>query len=172
VTPRTRRMLESARRHRAGTGRNLFADVLEAERRAEVRVVASGEHWTAFVPAAARWPIEVHLYPNRHVPDLPALSAAERDELATLYVELLRRLDGLFGGRMPYVAAWHQAPVNADRDLAWLHLELFSVRRAPGRLKYLAGSEAGMGVFLNDIAPESAAEALRLTTRVAAATGG
>jgi UDPglucose--hexose-1-phosphate uridylyltransferase len=172
VTPRTRRMLESARRHRAGTGRNLFADVLEAERRAEVRVVASGEHWTAFVPAAARWPIEVHLYPNRHVPDLAALSAAERDELGTLYVDLLRRLDGLFGGRMPYVAGWHQAPVNADRDLAWLHLELFSVRRAPGRLKHLAGSEAGMGVFLNDIAPESAAEALRLTTRVATATGG
>jgi UDPglucose--hexose-1-phosphate uridylyltransferase len=106
------------------------------------------------------------------VPDLPALSAAERDELGTLYVDLLRRLDGLFGERMPYVAAWHQAPVHADRDLAWLHLELFSVRRAPGRLKHLAGSEAGMGVFLNDIAPESAAEALRLTTRVATATGG
>jgi UDPglucose--hexose-1-phosphate uridylyltransferase len=46
------------------------------------------------------------------------------------------------------------------------------VRRASGRLKHLAGSEAGMGVFLNDIAPESAAEALRLTTRVATATGG
>jgi galactose-1-phosphate uridylyltransferase len=68
VTPRTRRMLESARRHRDGTGRNLFADVLDAERRAAIRVVASGEHWTAFVPAAARWPIEVHLYPTATCP--------------------------------------------------------------------------------------------------------
>jgi UDPglucose--hexose-1-phosphate uridylyltransferase len=161
VTPRTRRMLESARRHRASTGRNLFCDVLAAERRAGVRVVAGGEHWTAFVPAAARWPIEVHLYPHRQVPDLPALSASERDELGILYVDLLRRLDGLFGVRMPYVAAWHQAPVHADRELAYLHLELFSVRRAPGRLKYLAGSESSMGVFLNDIAPEGAAAALR-----------
>jgi UDPglucose--hexose-1-phosphate uridylyltransferase len=172
VTPRTKRMLETARHHLQDTGRNLFADVLAAERRAGVRIVASGEHWTAFVPAAARWPIEVHLYPNRQVPDLPALSAAERDELGALYVDLLRRLDGLFGVPMPYIAGWHQAPVHTGRDLAWLHLELFSVRRAPGRLKHLAGSEASMGVFLNDIAPESAAEALRLTTRVATATGG
>jgi UDPglucose--hexose-1-phosphate uridylyltransferase len=161
VTTRTRRMLESARRHAAATGRNLFADVLAAERRAGVRVVAAGEHWTAFVPAAARWPIEVHLYPHRQVPDLPALTATERDELGALYVDLLRRLDGLFGVRMPYVSAWHQAPVRADRDLAYLHLELFSVRRAANKLKYLAGSEASMGVFLNDIAPERAAAALR-----------
>ena len=45
------------------------------------------------------------------------------------------------------------------------------MRRAPGQLKYLAGSESAMGAFVNDVAPESAAEALRLTTRVAAATG-
>jgi UDPglucose--hexose-1-phosphate uridylyltransferase len=170
VTPRTRRMFESARRHREQTGRSLFADVLAAEQRSGIRVVARGEHWTAFVPAAARWPIELHLYPHRQVPDLPALTEPERDELATLYVDLLRRLDALFGVPMPYVAAWHQAPARADRELAWLHLELFSVRRAPERLKHLAGSEASMGVFVNDIAPEAAAEALRLTTTAVAAT--
>jgi UDPglucose--hexose-1-phosphate uridylyltransferase len=70
VPPRTRRMLDSARAYRERTWRNLFADVLAAERRAGVRVVARNEHWTAFVPAAARWPMEVHLYPHRHVPDL------------------------------------------------------------------------------------------------------
>ncbi|MGW0658276.1 hypothetical protein [Streptodolium elevatio] len=32
---------------------------------------------------------------------------------------------------------------------------------APGRLKYLAGSESGMDVFVNDIAPERAAAMLR-----------
>jgi UDPglucose--hexose-1-phosphate uridylyltransferase len=59
------------------------------------------------------------------------------------------------------VAAWHQAPVRVDRDLAYLHLELFTIRRAPGKLKYLAGSESGMGAFINDIAPEEAARRLR-----------
>ena len=36
-----------------------------------------------------------------------------------------------------------------------------SIRRAPGKLKYLAGTESGMGVWINDIAPEEAAERLR-----------
>ncbi|GII78983.1 galactose-1-phosphate uridylyltransferase [Sphaerisporangium rufum] len=161
VTPRTRRMLASAERHRERTGGNLFADVLAAERRARVRVVAADEHWTAFVPAAARWPFEVHIYPNRQVPDLPALTDAERDSFGPLYTGVLRRLDAMFDVAMPYIAAWHQAPVRTGRDLSYLHLELFSVRRAPGKLKYLAGSESAMGAFVNDVRPEEAARMLR-----------
>jgi UDPglucose--hexose-1-phosphate uridylyltransferase len=161
VTPRTERMLRSAREHRARTGRNLFADVLAAERAAGTRIVAEGEHWTAFVPEAARWPYEVHIFPRRQVPDLAALRRAERDAFGPLYVDVLTRLDALFGVPMPYVSAWHQAPVAADRDLAYLHLQLFSTRRAVGKLKYLAGSEAAMGAFINDIYPEEAARRLR-----------
>jgi UDPglucose--hexose-1-phosphate uridylyltransferase len=161
VTPRTLRTLAAAERHRERTGGNLFADVLAAERAAGVRVVAENPHWTAFVPAAARWPFEVHVYPRRRVPDLPALDAAERAAFGPLYTEVLRRLDGLFGVRMPYVAAWHQAPVRTGRDLAYLRLELFSIRRAPDKLKYLAGSESAMGAFINDVTPEQAARMLR-----------
>ncbi|WP_034271425.1 galactose-1-phosphate uridylyltransferase [Haloechinothrix halophila] len=161
VTPRTRRMLDVAHRHRERTGRNLFADVLAAERAARTRIVAETVHWTAFVPAASRWPIEVHLYPHRHVPDLPALTDDERDDFARLYLDVLRRMDGLYGMPMPYIAAWQQAPVRIDRDLAYLHLQLFSIRRAPGKLKYLAGSESGMGSFINDVIPEEAARRLR-----------
>ncbi|MDQ3455736.1 MAG: galactose-1-phosphate uridylyltransferase [Actinomycetota bacterium] len=161
VTPRTRRMLDSARRHRERTEGNLFADVLAEELRAGTRVVARSEHWTAFVPAAARWPVEVHVYPHRHVPDLPSLTDAERDDFAELYLDVLARGDALYDGPLPYIAAWHQAPVRVDRDLAYLHLQLFSVRRAPGKLKYLAGSESGMGVFINDTTPEAVAARLR-----------
>ncbi|WP_169987664.1 galactose-1-phosphate uridylyltransferase [Microbispora sp. H10836] len=157
VTPRTRQMLDAAARHRGG---NLFADVLAAERRGP-RVVAANEHWTAFVPAAARYPFEVHVYPHRRVPDIPALSPEERAAFAPLYIEVLRRLDGLFGVVMPYVAAWHQAPVTYRRDLAHLHLQLFTIRRAPNKLKYLAGSESAMGAFVNDVLPEEAARMLR-----------
>ncbi|UGQ10849.1 galactose-1-phosphate uridylyltransferase [Yinghuangia sp. ASG 101] len=161
VTPRTRRMLANVRDHRERTGRNLHEDRLNAELAHGVRLVARTERWAAFVPAAARWPFEVHLYPLRHVPDLPALDGAERDDLAVVYPEILRGLDRVFGVRMPYIAAWHQAPVRRDRESAWLHLELFSTRRAPGKLKYPAGSESGMDVFINDIAPEHAAALLR-----------
>ena len=42
-----------------------------------------------------------------------------------------------------------------------LHLEVFSVRRSADKLKYLAGSESGMDVFINDITPERQADLLR-----------
>lgn len=163
LPPRTEKLLAAARRHAEATGgRNLYADVLAAERAAGVRVVAANRHWTAYVPAAARWPYEVHLAPHRHVPDLPALTDPERDAFGPLYLDVLRRFDGLFGGApAPYVSAWHQAPVQEGRELGYLHLQLFTIRRAPGKLKYLAGSESAMGVFISDVPPEQAATHLR-----------
>jgi UDPglucose--hexose-1-phosphate uridylyltransferase len=170
VPPATRRMLASAAAHRERTGRNLFADVLAAELRADTRVVWQSPRWAGFVPAAARWPVEVHLYPRRQVADLSELDDAERDDLAASYLQLLRGLDALFGVPLPYIAAWYQAPARADRDLAWLHLRVFSIRRAPDKLKYLAGSESAMGAFINDITPEDMAG--RLRTAIASAPLG
>ncbi len=161
VTPRTRRMLESARRHCDETGRNLFADVLVAELEARTRIVAESALWAAFVPAFARWPFEVHIYPRRQVPDLAALTGAERDELSRIFRDVLRGLDRLFDLRMPYIAAVHQAPVRSGRELAYLHLQVFSSRRSPEKLKYPAASESAMSVFINDVRPEQAAQMLR-----------
>lgn len=165
VTPRTALMRRQAAEHRARTGRNLFDDVVARERADEVRVVLESEHWIAFVPYAAHWPYEVHLHPTRRVPDLRALDEGARTAFPQIYLELLRRFDRIFGPGeppTPYIAAWHQAPfTGADREEFGLHLELFTVRRAPGRLKYLAGTESGMGAFMNDVPPEAAAERLR-----------
>ncbi len=140
----------------------LAASVLQAERSDRSRMVLEGEHFSAYVPFAARWPLEVHLVPHRQVPDLAALSGAERDELAHLYPDLLRRFDALYPTPIPYIAAWHQAPLEADmRRAGQLHLQLTSPRRAADKLKYLAGSEAAMGAYINDTTPESVAARLR-----------
>lgn len=161
VPPKTERMIEVARAYRAEHGRALLGDVLAAEQRAGIRVIEQGEYWTAFVPPAARWPVHIQVVPHRQLADLTELTPAERDEFAQLYLRVLRRCDGLYGRPLPYVAAWHQAPVHRDRDVCWLHLELFSVLRGSDRLKYLAGSESGMGVWINDVTPEQIAERLR-----------
>src|SRR6202008_3723004 len=124
-------------------------------------IVLQGRHWTAFVPYAAHWPYEVHLYPRQRVPDLAALADAARAEFCELYLDLLRRFDRLFGSPAPYISAWHQAPVRHGRDEFALHLELFTSRRAPGKLQYLAGSESGMGAFPNAVTPGAPAERLR-----------
>ncbi|MFB7597708.1 galactose-1-phosphate uridylyltransferase [Streptomyces sp. NPDC056160] len=171
TTPRTALMLRSLAAHKDATGGgNLFDAVLERELAGE-RVVLETEHWAAFVPYAAHWPYEVHLYPKRRVPDLLALDEAARTEFPQVYLELLRRFDRIFGEGeppTPYIAAWHQAPFGAleefdgvvREDFA-LHLELFTIRRTSGKLKFLAGSESGMNVFINDVPPERAAQRLR-----------
>lgn len=161
VTPKTHRMLTSARRYRNETGGNLFAAVLAAERKIGDRVIAANDSWTAFVPSAARWPVDVHLYPHRQVPDLTHLTDRERDDFASLYSSVLKRLDSLYNHCLPYIAGWHQAPVSQDRDLAYLHMEVLSVQRAADKLKYLAGSESGMAVWINDATPEQIAQRLR-----------
>jgi UDPglucose--hexose-1-phosphate uridylyltransferase len=167
VPARTASLLRAATEHHRRTGRLLGADLLAAELEAGSRVVIKGTHWTAYVPFAARWPVEVHLVPNRDVPDLIALDSDERDELAEVYVDLLRRLDRYYEGPdgapivMPYIAGWHQAPVRQGRDVSRLHLQVMSVLRAPGRLKYLAGSESSVGAWINDVSPEAVAARLR-----------
>ncbi len=156
VTPRTNTLLRSI----DAVGPDLFARVLESEQGSE-RVVLQGEYFTAFVPFAARWPIEVHVLPHRHVPDFAALSDAEKDELAPFYRRLLRGIDALYSTPTPYIAAWHQAPVHVGRETVRLMLQVTSPRRGADRLKYLAGSEAAMGAFIGDVAPEAQAAFIR-----------
>ncbi|WP_344261551.1 galactose-1-phosphate uridylyltransferase [Streptomyces sodiiphilus] len=165
VTPRTGRALRSAAAHREHTGTSLFDELVAQERENGSRVVLETAHWIAFVPFAARWPYEVHLYPARRVADLTELDDPARAEFPGVYLELLRRFDRLFGpdaGPTPYISGWHQAPFGIEERADWaLHLELFTIRRGPGKLKYLAGSESGANVFVNDVLPEAAARRLR-----------
>jgi UDPglucose--hexose-1-phosphate uridylyltransferase len=148
VTPRTLRLLDAIDR----TAPDLFDRILAFEQNGP-RVVLRGEHFTAFVPFAARWPIELHVLPHRHVPDFAGLTDAERDELAPFYLRLLRGIDALYDTPTPYIAAWHQAPVHVGRDTVRLNLQLTSPRRAADKLKYLAGSEAAMGAWIGDVPP-------------------
>lgn len=167
VTPRTERMLQTAAAYREQHGRHVLGDVLAAERASGERVVAEGEHWTAFVPPAARWPVQVQVVPHRQVADLTELTDAERDDFARVYLTVLGQCDALYDRPLPYVAGWYQAPSDTDRELSWLHLELLSVLRSADKLKYLAGSESGMAVWINDSTPEQIAERLRTSGRQA-----
>jgi len=156
ITPRTQRVIASIDEY----GPGLFADILDNERAGD-RVLLSGEHWTAFVPFAARWPIEVHMLPHEHVADFAETTGDQRDELARLYLRLLRGIDRLYPDPTPYIAGWHQAPVHSHRDSVRLSLQLTSPRRGENKMKYPAGSEAAMGAWIGDVQPEAQAEQLR-----------
>lgn len=153
---RIRRIVQSVDEYGAG----LFADILDSERSGP-RVLLTGEHFTAFVPFAARWPVEVQLMAHRQVPDLAETTGAERAELASMTLRIARGLDAIYDAPLPYIAGWIQAPVSAHRDEVRLTWHVTSPRRAADKLKFLAGSEAAMGAWVGDIAPEDGAARLR-----------
>ncbi|RJQ74642.1 galactose-1-phosphate uridylyltransferase [Pseudonocardiaceae bacterium YIM PH 21723] len=157
IAPRTQRMLEMA----AAADTHPMGTLLAAEHADGARVVHRGEHCSVIVPVAARWPVEVLVVPHRQVGTIGELTEDERTEFGAFYLDLLDRLDRYHGQELPYVAAWHQAPVDTDPKLSWLHLQVFSIQRTPDKLKYLAGTESGAGVWISDVTPESIAERLR-----------
>jgi UDPglucose--hexose-1-phosphate uridylyltransferase len=156
VTPRTQKLLSSIERF----GADLFAETLEFESASE-RVLIKSDSFTAYVPFAGRWPIEIHLLPHRHVQHLGQLTEDEKAELASVYRRLLRSLDKIYDSPTPYIAAWHQAPLLQAGKNVRLQLQITSPRRAADKLKYLAGSESAMGAFIADFAPEKTAAQIR-----------
>ncbi len=161
ITPRTTKMLQVAQEHFDKHHVPLLTSIIDREIKDEVRIIAQNEHWIAYVPFAARYPFEIHVAPKVFIPDLADLSDTVADAFPEVAKEVLLRLDGVFGIPMAYIAGWHQAPVRSGRDVLGLHWQITSIRRAPGKLKYLAGSEAAMGAFIMDLKPEQSAQQLR-----------
>jgi UDPglucose--hexose-1-phosphate uridylyltransferase len=159
--PRAAVMLREARAHADRTGRNLFADILAREIVDSSRIVAQTDLFTAFVPFAARWPVEVHIYPNRFVHNLIELTDAELDDFARIYLDVLGRFDRMYPTPLPYISALHQYADSDRQREGYFHVELMSIRRSATKLKYLAGSESAMDAFISDVTPESVAQRLR-----------
>jgi len=156
VTPRAEKLIASVDDH----GGDFFGELVEFEK-ASSRNVLETKNFVAFVPFAARWPIEIHLLPKRQVADFTELTEAEVRELADAYKRILTGLDALYNKPVPYISAWHQAPMIENRDRIRLMLQITSPLRDADKLKYLAGSESAMGAFVGDVEPEDTAKRLK-----------
>jgi UDPglucose--hexose-1-phosphate uridylyltransferase len=162
VPPVPGRELASARRHFERTGRCLFCDILDKERRVRTRIVVENEHFTSFVPFYARWPYETHVYPRAHRSALTDLTAEERDALADVLKRQLVQFDALWQRSLPYIMLMHQRPTDtADYPHYHFHIEFLPPYRTREKLKFLAGVEQGAGTFLNDTVAEDKAAELR-----------
>jgi UDPglucose--hexose-1-phosphate uridylyltransferase len=162
VPPVPARELDQQRAHLAARGRGLLAELLDAELADARRVIWSDDRAIAVVPACARYAYEVWIAPRRPVASLPGLLPDERMSMARALKTVLLTYDHLWGQPFPYVMVLHQAPTDgAGHPEAHLHLEFYPAYRMRGRLKYLAGSELGAGVFTADVLPEFAASELQ-----------
>lgn len=137
------------------------------------RIVWSSQHLVAYVPEAARFPFEVHVSTRRHCARVEQLNDDEINDLSQALPDIVRGYDGLFGQPMPYMMVHHQAPHKSGHEQAFhWHIEFYPIRRAPGKLKYLAGVESGTGLFINDTIPEVKADELRQAIRKAREQSG
>jgi UDPglucose--hexose-1-phosphate uridylyltransferase len=163
IPPQIERELHAQRRHRRRTGRCLLCEIVAFEVAQRVRIVEENAHWVAMVPFFARYPYEVWLAALRS-PTRPAgtRTRTRSGRLAQILKRVLMRYDGLWGFSMPYVMAQHPRPSDGKPHHEWhFHIEFYPPYRTPDKLKYLAGSELGAGVFINDTLPEQTAAALR-----------
>jgi UDPglucose--hexose-1-phosphate uridylyltransferase len=143
-------------------GRGLLEDLLSREIAEDRRLLYRGEHAVALVPVCARYAYEGWVAPRRAVPSLPELTAAERADLARALKTLLMKYDALWDRTFPYILACHQAPTDGQpHPEAHVHFQCYPAYRMRDRLKYLAGSEMGAGVFTADTLPEDTARELQ-----------
>ena len=150
--------------HWEKTGRNLVLDVVESEVADGRRLVFATDSFAVYIPFFARYPYETYITARRPgVGRLDQMSAAEHADLARTLKRLLVTFDNLFDMSLPYIMAMHQSPVD-DKDYSDIynfHIEFYPPNRTKEKLKYLAGSEAGAGAFINDTLAEEKAQELR-----------
>ena len=164
IPPRPKKELEAATEYRSDNEhRCLHCDLLSQEHEDGRRLVAKGDHFTAFVPFYAHFPYEAHVYARRCAPSIANLSAEERRDLARVLKRLLVGYDRLFGFSLPYMMVMHQAPTDGGdyEGVAHFHIEFYPPNRTADKLKYLAGSETGAGAYVMDALPEQTAGRLR-----------
>jgi UDPglucose--hexose-1-phosphate uridylyltransferase len=162
IPPIAAKELEAQKKHWETNRRGLLAEYIEREIKDGRRILYHGPHAVAFIPACARYAYEVWIAPIRPAPTLDAFTDDEHKDVARALKTVLLKYDGLWKKPFPYIMVWHQAPADGqDHPEAHAHIEFYPPYRMDGRLKYLAGSEIGAGVFTADTLPEEKARELQ-----------
>ncbi len=166
--PKVLTELEQSKKHQEDTGRCLFCDIIKEERRDGRRVVSENNGFINYIPFYARWPYEVHIAPTRHMQALTDMSVEEQRGFAAMIKTVISAYDRVFNISFPYMMVIHGRPSDGKNyDHYHFHLEFYPPLRTATKLKYLAGSETGAGLFINDtLAEEKAAELRKLVEPV------
>jgi UDPglucose--hexose-1-phosphate uridylyltransferase len=138
--------------------RCVWCDVLREERRGRRRLILEAHGFAAIAPFAPRFPFETWILPARHRSAFEELTDDELRGLARILGEFLRRMNRTLNDP-PYNFMLHSAPLHETtlEHFHW-HLEIIP------KLTRVAGFEWGSGFFINPVAPEDAAMALREAT--------
>lgn len=166
IPPTIERELRNCRAHYEAHGENLLLRVLQEELEDGRRIVAQNDSFVALIPFYARYPYEVHIMARGLRPAITDFDTAEKRQLAEILQVVLTKYNNLWNRSLPYIMVTHQRPTDAssaDYPYYNFHIEFYPPYRTPDKLKFLAGSEAGAGAFINDTLAEEKAQTLRET---------
>lgn len=141
---------------------NIFGDIINAELKDEVRIIAENANAVAFIPFFARFAYETYIFPKKRHATLATMSDEELLDLAVVFQTVTKKFDANFNTSFPYILAFAQAPVDGGNYNGYhLHLIICPPLRQPGLQKFLAGPETGADTFMADTMPEEKAAELR-----------
>ena len=159
IPPVQERILESMKTHPGG---KLLEEMIKDEKQDGRRVIFETENVIAFIPVCARYTYETWIAPKKSFQHLHEMDPQTMKEMAIVLKTVLLKFDGLWERPFPYLMTLFQAPVDGnDYPFSHLYLQLTPPYRTKDRLKYLAGTELGAGIFVNDSYPEEKAKELK-----------
>ena len=132
----------------------------------QVIKVYQNSTFTSSVPEFAKWPFELHITPKRHLSLLHQLNDEEITDLADILKKSLIVLTKLYNKKVPYILSVFQSPIKGDISSFHLHIELISPQISDDRIKYRAGVETSLGIFINSINPVTLAPELEKLYRL------
>jgi UDPglucose--hexose-1-phosphate uridylyltransferase len=162
IVPGIQLELDSVNQHFSETGASLFDEIIDAEKSDGRRIIAENATAIAFIPYFARFPYETYIVSKSHATSLGDLSEQQIADFSKVLQDVLIRFDNLWRSSFPYIMVFHQAPCDGQKQNHYrFHIQFHPPLRQPGLQKYLAGTETGGGLFLNDTCPEEKAAELR-----------
>jgi UDPglucose--hexose-1-phosphate uridylyltransferase len=162
IPPVVQTIDKSMREHFQDKGSTLLHDMIINELKNGERIILENDHAIAFIPECARYPYETWISCKKPHSWLFQLDQDELLGMADILKKLVTIFDKLWDRTFPYLMIFYQAPLDDDNyDYFHFYIQITPPYRSRERLKYLAGTELGAGVFVNDSLPEDKAAELR-----------
>jgi UDPglucose--hexose-1-phosphate uridylyltransferase len=159
--PESLHRYQVATRYFDDTGRCVYADLIDSERRSGVRIVAESGDFVALAPFASRVPYETWIAPTAHESSFERLADGRAPALAAMLRDVLGALRRA-ADDPDYNLVLYSAPAHeASKPFFQWHFRLLP------RIATMAGFELATGMAINTVPPEEAAAALREATAVA-----
>ena len=161
IPPVQERYFESMKSFYEKNHKGLLESIISEEREDGRRIILETEHIICFLPAFARYPYETWIVPKKKRGKLYELAKDEMRDLAHVLKTMIQKYDRMWERPFPYLMTINQAPLKGDHPYAHLFIQFTPPYRTKDRLKFLAGTELGAGVFVNDSLPEEKAQELK-----------